>query len=178
MQGKATLAGHPIHPILITFPIGCFVASVISDIIFLASGSSFWGAMSMWLAGFGVVGGLLAAFSGFVDYLSAPMSTQARTVANWHATLNLGVVILFAVAFAVRYFDQASTWGHVATLIGFCLLLVSGVLGGQLAHRYLVGSSEEDLGMQRTALDENAAMSPTERIARDRERAGVTKGKI
>jgi uncharacterized membrane protein len=178
VQGKATLAGHPVHPLLVTFPIGCFVAAVVADIIFLTGGSSFWGAMSMWLVGFGVVGALLAAFFGFVDYLSAPMTPQARIVANWHATLNLGVVIVFAVAFAVRYLDARSAWGHVAIAIGICLLFASGVLGGRLAHRHLVGSSERDLSTERVAADETS-MAPSERIVRQREKArSATKGSV
>src|SRR5690348_8794480 len=103
MQGKATVAGHPLHPLLVTFPIGSYVAAVIADIIYVAGGSSFWGAMSTWLVAFGLGGSLIAAFFGFVDYLSAPMSAQARKVANMHATLNVATMIVFGVAFAARY---------------------------------------------------------------------------
>ena len=178
MQGKATVAGHPVHPLLVTFPIGSFVSAVIADIIFVTGGGSFWGTMSMWLLAFGLAGSLLAAFFGLVDYLSAPMSAQARQVANLHAMLNVCMIIVFAVAFAARYFWPQFVWGHIATAVGFCLLAASGVLGGNLAHQHLVGSSERDAGTPRTAADDDSAFTPTERIMREREKTRATKGSI
>jgi uncharacterized membrane protein len=56
MQGKATVAGYPVHPLLITFPIGSYVSAVIADVIFVTGGASFWGTMSMWLLAFGLAG--------------------------------------------------------------------------------------------------------------------------
>ncbi len=178
MQGKATVAGHPVHPLLVTFPIGSYVAAVIADIVFLAGGGSFWGTMSMWLLAFGLAGSLIAGFFGFIDYLTAPMSQQARQVANLHFMLNVCVMIVFGVALAARYFWPQFVWGHIATAAGICLLLVSGVLGGNLAHQHLVGSSERDVGAARTAADDDSAFTPTERIMREREKARATKGSI
>jgi uncharacterized membrane protein len=178
MQGKATVAGHPVHPLLVTFPIGSYVAAVIADVIFVTGGSSFWGTMSMWLIAFGIAGTLLAGFFGFVDYLSAPMSSQARRVANLHFLFNVCTLIVFGVAFAARYFWPQFVWGHIATAAGICLLLVSGILGGTLAHRHLVGSSEGDVGVNRIAADDDSAFTPTERITREREKARATKGSV
>lgn len=178
MQGKATVAGHPIHPLLVTFPIGSYVAAAIADVIFVSGGSSFWGTMSTWLIAFGLAGSLIAAFFGFVDYLSAPMSAQAREIANLHATLNVCTFVVFGVAFAARYFWPQFVWGHVATAAGICLLLAAGILGGNLAHQHLVGSSERDVRTSRTAADDDSAFTPTERIAREREKARATKGSI
>ncbi|MBV8582545.1 MAG: DUF2231 domain-containing protein [Candidatus Eremiobacteraeota bacterium] len=168
MQGKATIAGHPIHPILITVPIGCYVAALVSDIVFAFTHAAFWGSMSTWLVGFGIAGSLIAAFFGLVDYLSAPMTAQARTIANWHATLNSANLVVFLVAFAVRYLEPSSILGHVALVAGILLLVPAGVLGGKLAHNHLVGSSENDLGRLRVAADETQ-LTPHERLARDRE---------
>jgi len=178
MQGKATVAGHPIHPLLVTFPIGSYVAAAIADIIYAASGEPFWGTMSMWLIAFGLGGSLIAGFFGFIDYLTAPMSEQAREVANLHMTLNVCTIIVFGVAFAARYFWPQFVWGHIATAMGICLLLVSGILGGNLAHRHLVGSSERELGTARSAADDDSAFTPTQRITRERERTRATKGSI
>lgn len=178
MQGKATVAGHPVHPLLVTFPIGSYVAAVIADIIFLAGGGSFWGTMSMWLLAFGLAGSLIAGFFGFIDYLTAPMSERARQVANLHLTLNVCGIVVFGVAFAARYFWPQFVWGHIATAVGICLLLASGILGGNLAHRHLVGSSEGDVGTPRKAADDDSAFTPTERITREREKARATKGSI
>jgi hypothetical protein len=99
-------------------------------------------------------------------------------VANLHLTLNVCSIIIFGVAFAARYFWPQFVWGHIATAVGICVLVASGILGGNLAHQHLVGSSERDLGTARTAADDDSAFTPTERVTRDREKARATKGSI
>ena len=168
MQGKATVAGHPIHPILVTFPIGCFVAAVVCDIVSIWAGVAFWAAMSTALIGFGIAGTLIAGFFGFVDYLSAPMSAAAKSVGAWHLTVMVCVAIVFGVAFALRVGAHATPAGYVLTVAGAVLLVVGGTLGGSLAHRHLVGSAESDRREPRNANDE-AALTPEERIVRSRE---------
>ncbi len=144
MQGKATVAGHPVHPILVTFPIGCFVAAVVCDVISIFTGPVFWAPMSTWLLLFGVLGSLLAALFGLVDYLTAPMSSAAKSLAGWHMTLNVGMIAAFGLACAVRFHDHTSAAGYALTGIGVLLLAIAGFLGGDVAHRHLVGSSESD----------------------------------
>jgi len=177
MQGKATIAGHPIHPILVTVPIGCFVAAVASDVVSIWAGPMFWAQMSTWLLGFGVIGALVAAFFGFVDYLSAPMSALAKNLAAWHMMLNLATVVIFGTAFAMRLLDNTSTLGYVLTGLGIVILGVSGYLGGEVAHRHLVGSSEEDLTATRLPADQTA-LTPEERLARDREMVRSRRGTL
>jgi uncharacterized membrane protein len=153
MQGKATLAGHPLHPMFVTFPIGCFVAAVVCDVISIWAGPAFWAQMSVWLLLFGLLGALPAAFFGFVDYLSAPMSAQAKNVANWHLTINMAVIVVFGIACALRFMDHTSVAGYAMTGLGIVLLAISGTLGGSLAHDHLVGSSERDVNIPREAED-------------------------
>jgi uncharacterized membrane protein len=153
MQGKATVAGHPIHPMLVTFPIGCFVAAVVSDLISIWAGPVFWAAMSTWLLLFGIAGGLLAALFGFVDYLSAPMSVEAKSIAAWHMTLNIAMIVIFGIACAIRFLDHTSVAGYALTGLGIVVLAISGVLGGNVAHRHLVGSSEDDVAVGRESAD-------------------------
>ncbi|HYL27952.1 MAG TPA: DUF2231 domain-containing protein [Candidatus Nitrosotalea sp.] len=154
MQGKATVAGHPVHPMLVTFPIGCFVAAVVSDIVSIWAGPVFWAQMSTWLLLFGILGGLLAALFGFVDYLTAPMSIEAKNVAAWHMTLNIAMIVIFGIACAVRFLEPASVAGYALTGLGFVVLAAAGVLGGNIAHRHLVGSTEEDVYTAREAADD------------------------
>lgn len=180
MQGKATIAGHPLHPIFVTIPIGCFVAAVASDVISIWAGPPFWSLMATWLVGFGIVGALVAAFFGFVDYLSAPMSAKARAIAAWHMMVNLSAVVIFGVAFAVRLQNVGvSAAGYALTVLGLVVLGVGGALGGSVAHRHLVGSSEEDLRVTRRAADETS-LEPVERVAREREiaRASARRGTL
>lgn len=167
MQGKATIAGHPIHPMLVTFPIGCYTAAVVCDVISIWAGTAFWAAMSTWLIGFGIAGSLIAAFFGIVDYLSAPMSVEAKSVAAWHMTFAISVVLVFGVAFAIRSGAHATPAGYVLTVAGIVLLAIAGTLGGSLAHRHLVGSAEADVRQKRTANDETA-YTPEERMVSTR----------
>jgi uncharacterized membrane protein len=164
MQGKATLAGRPLHPILVTFPIGCFVAAVVSDLVSIWGGPVFWSDMSTWLILFGVIGGLLAAFFGFVDYISAPMTVRAKNVAAWHMTLNIAALIIFGWACAIRFLDHTSVAGYALTGLGIVVLVVAGWLGGEVAHRHLVGSTEQDVGAAREAADQTTLSTPSARI--------------
>jgi uncharacterized membrane protein len=139
MQGKATIGGHPIHPMLIPFPIGFFVGALVCDIILWFTHNPFWPQVSVVLIGFGIVGALLAALFGFIDYGTAPMSDAAKATATRHMVLNLLTVVIFAVALWLRWSDNVSTFGIVLTVIGVIVLGVSGYLGGHLAYHYGVG---------------------------------------
>jgi len=149
MQGKATVAGHPIHPMLIAFPIGFFVGAVVCDIILAVTHNSFWPAMSVALIGFGIVGALVAALFGFIDYATAPMPAEVKATATRHMVLNLLAVVIFAVAFWLRLGDNVSTTGIVLTVAGVLVLAVSGWLGGHLSYHYGVGVEP---GAQRSAV--------------------------
>jgi len=143
MQGKATIMGHPIHPMLIPFPIAFFTGALISDIISHWSDNPIWPQVSVILIGFGVIGTLAAALFGFVDYLTAPMSPEAKSTATWHMVLNVVVLLVFAGTFFVRQSNPTSTLGYVLTVIGVILLMVSGMLGGHLAYHYRVGVEDD-----------------------------------
>ncbi|HKR91428.1 DUF2231 domain-containing protein, partial [Novosphingobium sp.] len=69
LRSTATINGHPIHPVLVTIPIGLFIAALVSDIAFAADGSPAWAVASRWLLGGGLTGALLAALAGFTDFL-------------------------------------------------------------------------------------------------------------
>jgi uncharacterized membrane protein len=143
MQGKATVANHPIHPMLVAFPIGFFGAVLVSDVISIWGDRPFWAHMSLWLIAFGVIAALLAAVFGFVDYFSAPMSTSAKRTATTHMVLNLVVVVCYAAAFFVRYGDATSVLGYVLTYVALALLVVSGWYGGHLVDVHLIGTTAQ-----------------------------------
>jgi uncharacterized membrane protein len=149
MQGKATIGGHPIHPMLIPFPIGFFTGALVCDVILWFTHNPFWPQVSVALIGFGIVGALLAAVFGFIDYGTAPMSDAAKSTATRHMVLNLLTVVIFAVALWLRWNDNVSTAGIVLTVIGVIVLGVSGYLGGHLAYHYGVGVDQRSA--ERTA---------------------------
>jgi len=140
MESRAKLLGHPIHPMLIVFPLGLLGMAVIFDIIRLIWGKNALGVASYYMIAAGVVTGLIAAVFGFVDWLAIPSGTRAKAVGTWHAIGNVVIVILFAVSWWLRRPNpSASTTAFVLGLIGLGLALVTGWLGGELVDRLGVG---------------------------------------
>ena len=140
MESRAKLFGHPIHQMLIVFPLGLLGMAVVFDIIRLAAGTDL-GATSYYMIAAGVVTGLIAAVFGFIDWLAIPSGTRAKQVGTWHAIGNVIVVLLFAVSWWMRRPDPATppTPAFVLALLGMGLSLVTGWLGGELVDRLGVG---------------------------------------
>jgi uncharacterized membrane protein len=148
MQGKATIGGHPIHPMLIPFPIAFFVGALVCDIISIWNGALNWAQISELMIGFGIIGGLAAAIFGFTDYVTAPMSPEAKTTATNHMILNLLTVAIFICAFVVR-FNHPTPAGYWLTAIGDAVLLCSGYLGGKLVFNDRVGVASQRVEIPR-----------------------------
>ncbi|MGH3812673.1 MAG: DUF2231 domain-containing protein [Pseudonocardiaceae bacterium] len=140
--------GHPLHPILVTVPIGAWVASLVFDLAsHLVADPGFLARGSLWLMALGVVGALAAAMVGFLDLLAIPSGTPAFRTGLLHAGLNLAVTTGYLGGFLWRRTSDLSTsvgWGPLA-LSAACLaaLAVSGWLGGTLAFRYGVRVADE-----------------------------------
>jgi uncharacterized membrane protein len=101
MASRASIAGHPIHPMLVTIPIGLLLFSFICDLCFrFGSGSSVWVTVAIYTMTGGVIGALIAAVPGLIDLLSLQPS-KAKTIGVWHMVINLTVVALFAVNLCV-----------------------------------------------------------------------------
>jgi uncharacterized membrane protein len=139
--------GHPFHPILVTIPIGVWVASLLFDVIaFIVREPTPYVLGAQVLIAIGVIGGLLAAIFGFLDFSVIPRGTPAQRTALIHMGLNLAVVLLFAVNFFVRApsdHENVSIPGLVLSIVGLLMLVVSGWLGGKLAYRYGVRVADE-----------------------------------
>ncbi|MBF6217699.1 DUF2231 domain-containing protein [Nocardia abscessus] len=154
-QGKrpvsAVLAGpygHPFHPILVTVPIGAWVASLVFDLASrFADDPEFLVKGSVWLIAIGVLGALAAATIGFLDLLAIPTGTPAFRTGLLHMTLNLLVTLAYVVGFVWR--QGADTRVAVAagplalSVVALGTLGVSGYLGGKLAYRYGVRVADE-----------------------------------
>jgi len=147
MQGKATILGHPIHPMLVSFPIGLFGGALVSDVISIWGDKTFWPQLSLWLIAFGIVAALLAAVFGFIDYLTAPMPPATKRIATAHMVLNLVVVAFYIAAFAVRYAAPVSLLGYVLTYVALGTLVASGWYGGHLVYVDLVGTKPAPPGV-------------------------------
>lgn len=141
MQSRTKLVGHPIHPMLIVFPLGLLATSLIFDIIYLASGEGRWANVSEYMIGAGVLGGLLAAIFGLMDWLTIPNGTRAKSVGLWHGLGNVVVVLLFILSWFLRLPAPATppVAAIVLSFLGVGLALVTGWLGGELVDRLGVG---------------------------------------
>jgi uncharacterized membrane protein len=141
MESKAKLLGHPIHPMLIVFPLGLLATAVIFDWIALATRQGGWSAMSFYLIASGVIGGLAAAIFGLVDWLAIPSGTRAKAIGLWHGAGNVVVLALFAVSWFLRWgtLNTPGTPALVLSYSGAVLALVTGWLGGELVDRLGVG---------------------------------------
>ncbi|MBF6464049.1 DUF2231 domain-containing protein [Nocardia beijingensis] len=140
--------GHPFHPILVTVPIGAWVASFVFDLAsrfvddpdFLVEGSS-------WLIAIGVLGALAAATIGFLDLLAIPSGTPAFRTGLLHMTLNLLVTAVYAVGFVWRQGADKTVAVQAGPLAlsaaGLMMLAISGYLGGKLAYHYGVRVADE-----------------------------------
>jgi uncharacterized membrane protein len=140
--------GHPFHPILVTVPIGSWVASLVFDIAsrFTAQ-PAFLTEGSRWLIAIGVVGAVLAAAVGFLDLFAIPTGTRAFRTGLVHMSLNLAVVAGYVGNFLWRQATEgagAVAWGPlVLSVVCLAALAVSGSLGGKLAYRYGVRVVDE-----------------------------------
>ncbi|HET7550766.1 MAG TPA: DUF2231 domain-containing protein [Gemmatimonadaceae bacterium] len=141
MESRAKLLGHPVHQMLIVFPLGLLGMAVIFDIIRLTAGATGLATSSYHMIAAGVITGLLAALFGFIDWLAIPSGTRAKRIGVWHAIGNVIIVVLFAISWWLRRDDPTapSTLAFVLGLIGLLLALVTGWLGGELVDRLGVG---------------------------------------
>ena len=144
MESKAKLFGHAIHPILIVYPLGLLSTGVIFDIIYLITSNPTWATVSFWMITAGLVGGLLAALFGLIDYLNIPNGTRAKRIGLLHGLTNLGVVVLFAISWLLRRDvpEAPETLALALSFIGVIAALLGGWLGGELVERLGVGVTD------------------------------------
>jgi uncharacterized membrane protein len=144
MKAKATLLGHPIHPMLIAFPLGLLPVAAIFDITYLCTHNGHWADVSYWMIAAGIIGALIAAVFGFVDWLGIPQETRAKYIGLIHGVSNFIVVLLFIVSWFMRrpVPTMPSLLAIVLGWIGIVIALFAGWLGGELVYRLNMGVDE------------------------------------
>lgn len=141
MESKVKFAGHPVHPMLIVFPLGLLATAVIFDLISLVSGNSQWTLVAYYMIGAGVIGGLAAAAFGWLDWFAIPRGTRAKRIGLWHGLGNVAVLALFILSWVLRRENslEPPTGAIVSSLTGVVIALLTAWLGGELVGRLGVG---------------------------------------
>ncbi len=175
MEAKAKAMGHPIHPMLIVFPLGLLATSFAFDIVYFINGNTTFATVSFWMIASGIIGGLVAAIFGFIDWLVIPPNTRAKGIGLWHGIGNVVVVVLFAVS----WWTRLNTPNNVPSIAAFTLSVVAvvlatmtGWLGGELVDRLGVGvdegahvNSPSSLSGRPAAQDDSVKTPPISRAA-------------
>lgn len=142
MASKASIGGHPIHPMLIPFPIGLLVFSLIADLIYLWRGNPVWeNYVAFYTLLGGIIGAAAAALPGLIDWATLT-DPAAVKVANWHARVNIIGLVIFIASFYLRT-TSGSKWilsmpilPFILSLVGVVGLAIAGYLGGELVFRH------------------------------------------
>ena len=144
MEARAKLFGHPIHQMLMVFPLGLLGMAVIFDLLAIGLGNGYWSEIGFWMMVAGVITALIAAPFGTIDWLAIPSGTRAKRIGALHGGGNLLVVALFAGSVWLRWQAPAFPTGLALALsfAGFALSLGTGWLGGELVDRLAVGVDE------------------------------------
>ncbi|MBW4647814.1 MAG: DUF2231 domain-containing protein [Kastovskya adunca ATA6-11-RM4] len=141
VPSTVAIAGHPLHPAIVTMPIGLLVAATASDVGYWLTGDVFWARAAIWLIGAGLVTGLVAALTGLLDFMR--IGRVRKHTAGWaHMYLNVGALVLSAINLGLRLGgDPAENilfTGLILSVIVSALLGLSGWYGGELIYRHKV----------------------------------------
>lgn len=137
MESKFKILGHPVHPILIVYPLGLLSTAVIFDLIAMFGGNAFWYRLSFWMIAAGIIGGLLAAVFGIIDWIGIPRTTRAYRIGLLHGAGNVVVVLLFVGSWLMRrgHAGRPGSMALTLSFLGVLLALGTGWLGGELVYR-------------------------------------------
>lgn len=144
MRSRVSVAGHPIHPMLVPLPIGLWIFSLVCDVVYFAKGDAIWSTLALYTMAGGVIGALLAALPGLFDLYNLEPS-QAKKIGLWHMSINLGLVTLYVLNFLWRLNAEPGAIGPLAlSIVAVLALAVSGWIGGEMVYVHGVGVEPVD----------------------------------
>lgn len=144
IESNAAIAGHPLHPMMIHFPVAALVGLIATDLAYLYTADAFWARASLWLAGVGAFGGWIASVAGAIDLFT--VRRVRRLITGWcHAILAIMLLSLASLNWVLRYegVTEVYPWGLYLSLLSGGLIAITGWLGGQLVYEHAVGVEVE-----------------------------------
>lgn len=146
ISSKMSIAGHPIHPMLIHFPVAALIGLIAADLAYVLTGDYFWARAGVWLVGVGVVGGWVSGSVGLLDLLL--VDKIRRLITAWcHAILAVMLLSLATLNWMLRI-GQADAailpWGLYLSLASGVLIALTSFFGGQLVYDHAVGVDYEE----------------------------------
>ncbi|MFC0711428.1 DUF2231 domain-containing protein [Azorhizophilus paspali] len=144
IRSRAALGGHPLHSMMIHFPVAALVGLLASDLGYLLSGDPFWARVSLWLSGVGAFGGWIASIAGMIDLFS--VRRIRRLVTGWsHALLAVMLLSLASLNWLQRHLavEHIFPWGLYLSALTTLLIVLAAWLGGRLVYEQAVGVDVE-----------------------------------
>jgi uncharacterized membrane protein len=153
--------GHPVHQMLIVFPLGLLATAIIFDLIYLLGGSPTMAAVSYWMIAAGLIGGFFAAPFGWIDWVGIPRGTRAKSIGLWHGAGNVLVMLLFLASFFLRHAqpERPETLAWLLSFTGGGLALITGWMGGELVDRLGIGVDKGAHPNAPSSLSDRASIS-------------------
>ncbi len=149
MKTRASFAGEPVHPMLVHYPIALWTTSVITDLIFYFNRNNSLILISKFLIAAGIIGAILAALPGLIDWLTIT-DPVAKKTGNLHLILNVIALILFCVSLYLRMKNYGATLvgfhlkiPFLVSVVGWLLMAISASFGGKLVYEHRMGVKEE-----------------------------------
>ena len=149
VPSTVAIAGHPIHPVIVTLPIAFLVAAPATDIAYWLTSDLFWARASVWLIGAGLITGILAGLTGMMDFMK--IGRVRKHTAGWaHMYANVTALVLTAINLGLRLgnpVDNLLFTGLILSVLVAALLGISGWYGGELVYRHkiaVIGYGDQD----------------------------------
>ena len=144
MYSKIKIAGHPIHPMLVAYPVAFYTATLVCHIVYSSNNNPFWFKVAVVANIAGAVMAAVAAIPGFIDWLFIPSDSRAKKTGLFHMLCNVLALLCFAITAFLEYpkWNDANPELGIAiplTVVGFILTLIAGFLGWTLIQKHHVG---------------------------------------
>jgi uncharacterized membrane protein len=144
MYSRVKIAGHPVHPMLIAFPVAFYTAALAGYIVYANNNDTFWFKLAYAANAAGVAMAVVAALPGFIDWLNIPSDSPAKKTGLFHMVAN----VIALVCYGINFWIQCPKWDEtnpllgpaiILTALGFIITLVAGFLGWTLVQKHHVG---------------------------------------